>query len=41
MSILEIALIALTQVTNTENFAFFKLLGHKVLFMIRKDNGNC
>ena len=37
---------ALTQITNTENFAFtavlvFKLLSRKVLFINRKDNRNC
>ena len=37
---------ALTQITNTEIFAFiagldFKLLSLKVLFINRKDNGNC
>ena len=35
-----------TQITNTEIFAFmtaldFKLLSRKVLFINRKDNGNC
>ena len=35
-----------TQVTNIEIFAFmivlaFKLLSRKVLFINRKDNGNC
>ena len=39
-------LIALTQVTNTENLAFtavlvFKLLSRKVLFIKRKDNRDC
>ena len=39
-------MIALTQVTNTEIFAFiavldFKLLSDKVLFMNKKDNRNC
>ena len=38
-------MIALTQATNTEIFAFiavlaFKLLNRKVLFINRKDNGN-
>ena len=37
---------AQTQITNTEIFAFigilvFKLLNRKVLFINRKDNGNC
>ena len=37
---------ASTQITNTEIFAFiavlvFKLLSRKVLFINRKDNGNC
>ena len=39
-------MIALTQTTNTEIFAFiavlvFKLLSRKVLFINRKDNRNC
>ena len=39
-------MIASTQITNTEMFAFiavvvFKLLSHKVLFINRKDNRNC
>ena len=39
-------MIALTQITNTEIFAFtavlvFKLLSSKVLFINRKDNRNC
>ena len=39
-------IIALTQITNTEIFAFkaavvFKLLNHDVLFTNRKDNRNC
>ena len=39
-------IIALIQITNTKMFAFiavlvFKLLNHKVLFINRKDNGNC
>ena len=39
-------MIASTQITNTEIFAFiavlvFKLLGRKVLFINRKDNRNC
>ena len=39
-------IIALTQTTNTEIFAFkaivvFKLLNHEVLFTNRKDNRNC
>ena len=39
-------MIALTQKTNTEIFAFiavlvFKLLSRKVLFINRKDNRNC
>ena len=39
-------MIALTQITNTEIFAFiavlvFKLLSRKVLFINRKDNRNC
>ena len=39
-------MIASTQITNTEMFAFiavvvFKLLSHKVLFIKRKDNRNC
>ena len=39
-------MIASTQITNTEIFAFlvvlaFKLLSHKVLFINRKDNRNC
>ena len=39
-------MIALTQVTNTEVFAFtavlvFKSLSRKVLFIDRKDNRNC
>ena len=39
-------MIALTQITNTENFAFiavlvFKLLRRKVLFINRKGNRNC
>ena len=39
-------MIALTQVTNTEIFAFiaaldFKLLSDKVLLMNKKDNRNC
>ena len=39
-------MIASTQITNTEIFAFiavlvFKLLSRKVLFMNRKDNRNC
>ena len=39
-------MIALTQITNTEIFAFiavlvFKLLSRKVLFVKRKDNINC
>ena len=38
--------IALTQITNTEIFAFitvlvFELLSRKVLFTNRKDNRNC
>ena len=38
-------MIALTQITNTNIFAFiavlvFKLLGRKVLFINRKDNRN-
>ena len=39
-------MIASTQITNTEIFAFtavliFKLLGRKVLLINRKDNKNC
>ena len=39
-------MIASTQITNTETFAFvavlvFKLLTRKVLFINRKDNRNC
>ena len=39
-------MIASTQITNNEMFAFravpvFKLLSRKVLFLNRKDNGNC
>ena len=39
-------MIASTQITNTEIFAFvavlvFKLLSRKVLFINRKDNRNC
>ena len=39
-------MIAATQITNTEIFAFiavqvFKLLSRKVLFINRKDNRNC
>ena len=39
-------MIASTQITNTEIFAFiavlvFKLLNSKVLFIKRKDNKNC
>ena len=39
-------MIALTQITNTETFAFiaalvFKLLSRKVLFINGKDNRNC
>ena len=39
-------MIASTQITNTEIFAFivvlvFKLLSRKILFINRKDNGNC
>ena len=39
-------MIASTQITNTEVFAFmaalvFKLLSRKVLFINRKDNQNC
>ena len=39
-------MIASTQITNTEIFAFiavlvFKLLSWKVLFINRKDNRNC
>ena len=37
-------MIASTQITNTESFAFiavFKLLSSKVLFKNRKDNRNC
>ena len=39
-------IIALTQITNTEIFAFkaavvFKLLNHEVLFTNRKNNRNC
>ena len=39
-------MIASPQITNTEIFAFispliFKLLSRKVLFINRKDNGNC
>ena len=39
-------IIALTQITNTEIFAFkavvvFKLLNHEVLFTNRKENMNC
>ena len=39
-------IIALTQITNTEIFAFkaivvFKLLNHEVLFTNRKDYRNC
>ena len=35
-----------TQITNTEIFAFtavlvFRLLSRKVLFLNKKDNGNC
>ena len=41
-----IYMIALTQIKNTEIFAFIaalnlKLLSHKVLFINRKDNKNC
>ena len=37
---------ASTQITNTVSFAFiavlvFKLLSRKVLFINKKDNGNC
>ena len=39
-------MIASTQITNTEIFAFiavlvFKLLGRKVLFINKEDNRNC
>ena len=39
-------MITSTQITNTEILAFaailvFKLLSRKVLFINRKDNGNC
>ena len=39
-------MIALTQITNNEIFAFvaalvFKLLSRKILFINRKDNRNC
>ena len=39
-------MIASTQITNTETFAFisvliFKLLSCKVFFLNRKDNRNC
>ena len=39
-------MVASTQITNTEIFAFiavliFKLLSRKVLFINRKDNRNC
>ena len=39
-------MIASTQITNLELFAFiailvFNLLSHKVLFINRKDNRNC
>ena len=39
-------MIALTQITNTEMFAFiavlvFKLMSRKILFINRKDNRNC
>ena len=39
-------MIASTQITNTEVFAFiavlvFKLMSRKVLFINRKDNRNC
>ena len=39
-------MIASTQITNTEIFAFvallvFKLLSHKFLLINRKDNRNC
>ena len=39
-------IIAFTQITNTEIFAFkavvvFKLLNHEVLFTNRKDSRNC
>ena len=39
-------MIPLTQITNTEIFAFiavlvFKLLSRKTLFINRKDNRNC
>ena len=39
-------MIAATQITNTENFAFIavlvlKLLSCKILFINRKDNRNC
>ena len=39
-------MIASTQITNTEIFAFtavivFKLLSYKVLFINKKDNRNC
>ena len=39
-------MIASTQITNTEIFRFiavlvFKSLSRKVLFINRKDNGNC
>ena len=39
-------MIALTEITNTEKFAFiaalvFKLFSRKVLFINRKDNRNC
>ena len=38
-------MVALTQITNTETYAFiaalvFKLLSRKVLFINRKDKGN-
>ena len=39
-------MIATTQITTTEIFAFlavllFKLMSRKVMFINRKDNGNC
>ena len=40
-------MVASTQITSTENFAFiaaveiFKLLSRNVLFINRKDNKNC
>ena len=39
-------MITLTQITNTENFAFravliFELFSHKVFFINKKDNKNC